>query len=69
MILFNVEGMTCGHCVRAVTKAIQRLDPHAHVQVNVSEGTVAINESRLEAYTLAEAIKDTGYEVRNIERE
>ena len=27
---FQVQGMTCGHCERAVTQAVQRIDPAAH---------------------------------------
>lgn len=37
---FAVEKMTCGHCVRAITGALQRLDPHAQVSVDLSQGTV-----------------------------
>ena len=33
-----VEGMTCGHCVRTVTQAIQAVDPHALVDVDLSSG-------------------------------
>ena len=33
MQVFNVEGMTCGHCVRAVTQAVQSKDPAASVNL------------------------------------
>lgn len=39
---FDVEGMTCGHCVRAVTRAVQALDPAARVEVDLDAGTVAV---------------------------
>ena len=26
MQVFNVQGMTCGHCVKAVTRAVQEQD-------------------------------------------
>jgi len=38
MQLFDVVGMTCGHCVRAVTEAVQHVDPTATVQVDLIAG-------------------------------
>ena len=29
---FNVQGMTCGHCERAVTQAVKTVDPPAEVR-------------------------------------
>ena len=29
MQVFNVQGMTCGHCVKAVTRAVQEQDAAA----------------------------------------
>ena len=39
-ITLNVTGMTCGHCVKAVTAAIQAKDPTAKVVVDLADGTV-----------------------------
>eukprot|EP01034_Spumella_vulgaris_P015351 gene15351-19597_t len=38
--------MTCGHCVRAVTQAVQALDPAASVKVDLGAKEVGV-ESRL----------------------
>ena len=35
----KVDGMTCGHCAKAVTGAIQALDSEARVQVDLAAGT------------------------------
>ena len=35
---FQVQGMTCGHCERAVTQAIQQVDPAATVQIDRASG-------------------------------
>jgi copper chaperone len=59
---FNVEGMTCGHCVRSITRAIQALDPEAVVDVDLSGGTVAV-EGGLEAGLAIAAIESEGYVV------
>ncbi|MFN7476472.1 MAG: heavy-metal-associated domain-containing protein [Burkholderiales bacterium] len=39
---WKVSGMSCGHCVRAITQAIQALDPQAQVQVSLSEASVTV---------------------------
>jgi copper chaperone len=38
---FEVENMSCGHCVRTITKALQRLDPAATVSVDLATKRVA----------------------------
>jgi copper chaperone len=38
---FEVDNMTCGHCVRTITKALQRLDPAATVSVDLATKRVA----------------------------
>ncbi|UOV05528.1 cation transporter [Pseudoxanthomonas sp. F37] len=57
-----VEGMTCGHCVQTVTRAIQALDPDAQVQVDLGSGVVSI-EGALAVEQAVEAIQGQGYVV------
>ncbi|KHK62476.1 heavy-metal-associated domain-containing protein [Pseudomonas frederiksbergensis] len=61
MQTFNVQGMSCGHCVKAVTQAVQAKDPGAQVQVNLGAGTVQV-QSTLPKEALIEAIREEGYE-------
>ncbi|KJH88047.1 MULTISPECIES: heavy-metal-associated domain-containing protein [Pseudomonas] len=61
MQTFNVQGMSCGHCVKAVTQAVQAKDPAAQVQVNLGAGTVQV-QSTLPKEALIEAIREEGYE-------
>jgi copper chaperone len=63
MIEFQVEGMSCQHCVAAVTKAVQALDANARVQVELQSGLVQI-ESNQNADRLSAAMADAGYTVR-----
>ncbi|WP_462381173.1 heavy-metal-associated domain-containing protein [Pseudomonas sp. Marseille-QA0892] len=58
---FDVKGMTCGHCVRAVTKAIQAQDAAAQVDVNLATGRVSV-ETEQSAETVVDAIRSEGYE-------
>ena len=39
---FTVTGMTCGHCEKAVTRAIQQLDPQAEVKIDLPSGKVEV---------------------------
>lgn len=39
----QVRGMTCAHCVRNVTRAVQAVDPAASVDVDLASGEVTIS--------------------------
>jgi copper chaperone len=60
MQVFNVEGMTCGHCVRAVTHAVQGKDPAASVRVDLAAKEVGV-ESRLSPEEVIGLITKEGY--------
>ncbi|MBC3207261.1 heavy-metal-associated domain-containing protein [Pseudomonas sp. SWRI111] len=63
MQVFNVQGMSCGHCVKAITHAVQAIDPAASVRVDLSAKEVGV-ESALSADQVIEAIREEGYEVK-----
>jgi copper chaperone len=58
----KVAGMTCGHCVRAVTEAIRAKDPAASVEVSLADGVVRA-ETALTRAAVAAAIEEEGYSV------
>jgi len=60
MQLFTVTGMTCAHCVRAVTAAVRQRDAAAEVAIDLATGRVEI-ESAVARADLAEAILEEGY--------
>lgn len=60
--VFEVQGMTCGHCEKAVTQAVQRTDPGASVRIDRSENRVEVNSSA-ERAALQAAIQEEGYQV------
>lgn len=60
-----VEGMTCGHCVRTITTAIQRLDPSALVDIDLITEEVRI-DNHLDVNSAVKAIQDEGYIVVSI---
>ena len=59
---FTVTGMTCGHCEKAVTRAVKQVDPQAEVQIDRSSGKVDV-QSEKPRETLAKAIVEEGYAV------
>jgi copper chaperone len=60
MTEFNVQNMTCGHCVSAVTRAVKSIDADASVQVDLQSGRVRI-DSDATASALIRAIDSAGY--------
>ncbi|WP_332764964.1 cation transporter [Pseudomonas koreensis] len=63
MQVFNVQGMSCGHCVKAITSAVQARDPAASVRVDLAAKEVGV-ESSLDAEKIIEAISEEGYTVK-----
>ena len=62
MQVFNVQGMSCGHCVKAITNAVQAKDPAACVRVDLAAKEVGV-ESALTSDQVIEAISEEGYAV------
>lgn len=61
MIAFEVNDMTCGHCVSALTQALKAADQNATVQIDLARHRVQVESSAADEQTLAEAIKEAGY--------
>ena len=62
MITFEVPGMTCGHCARTITNALQEIDPAAEVTVELASKRVAVGSNAIPEQ-LKKAIQDAGYDV------
>ena len=59
---FTVTGMTCGHCEKAVTRALKQLDPQAEVTIDRSANKVDVTSDHARA-ELSQAIAEEGYAV------
>ncbi len=59
---FTVTGMTCGHCEKAVTRAVKQVDPQAEVRIDRAINLVEV-QSGQPRERLAEAIAEEGYAV------
>jgi copper chaperone len=63
MQVFTVQGMSCGHCVKAITSAVQARDPAASVRVDLAAKEVGV-QSTLSAEQVIAAISAEGYAVK-----
>ena len=61
MVIFEVQDMTCGHCVSSITKAVLAIDPDANVSTDLARHRVQIEPSRSDAAKLSDAIGKAGY--------
>ncbi|SMP51522.1 heavy-metal-associated domain-containing protein [Noviherbaspirillum suwonense] len=62
MYELQVEGMTCGGCVRSVTKSVQSVDGGAKVDVDLPSKKVRV-ETQASLDAVKAAISDAGYDV------
>ena len=60
--LFTVTGMTCGHCEKAVIRAVRQLDPQAEVVIERAANQVSVQSDQPRA-ALVQAISEEGYVV------
>ena len=61
MITFEVNDMTCGHCVSTITKAIKATDRNAKVTIDLAQHLVMVEPTEADAQELNDAITDVGY--------
>jgi len=62
MYELKVEGMSCNHCVNAVKKSVQAIDPEAKVDVDLSQQTVRVT-SAASMEQIVSAVDEAGYPV------
>ncbi|HJV80733.1 heavy-metal-associated domain-containing protein [Noviherbaspirillum sp.] len=62
MYELKVEGMSCGHCVNAVTKSVQAVDSAAKVEVDLATQKVRVMSSA-KLDDIKSAVSEAGYPV------
>jgi copper chaperone len=61
---YTVVGMTCGHCVQAVTDELSRLDGVTGVAVDLASGRVHVTSaSPLTEDAVRAAVDEAGYQL------
>lgn len=66
-----VPGMTCGHCVSAVTKELEAVENVEDVSVELRKGAESevtiVSDNPLDQAALTEAVDEAGYDVTSID--
>lgn len=64
-ITLNVQGMSCGHCVKAIEGSVGELKGVANVKVHLDSGKVDVEYKNDEVTIdkIKETIDDQGYDV------
>ncbi len=61
-IQLAIKGMTCDHCVRAVTNAVEDVDGVTAAQVSLDTNSARVEGEVIDVAKIIEAIKEEGYE-------
>ena len=61
--VLKIEGMTCGHCVKSVTDALERVEGVSNAEVDLSAGRAVVEHDATQADSraLVAAVIDEGY--------
>lgn len=62
---YDVKGMTCDHCVRAVTEEIGAVEGVTSVEVNLADGRAVVS-GEADPEAVRAAVSEAGYEVVGI---
>lgn len=61
---YTVSGMTCDHCVRAVTEEVSRVDGVEMVDVELESGRMVVtSDGDVSDEAVAAAVDEAGYQV------
>lgn len=63
-VTLDVEGMSCGHCVKAIEGALKSIDVTSRVDLGSKTVQVDYDESKLSLEKIKEAIENQGYKVQ-----
>ncbi|MEV0720323.1 cation transporter [Asanoa sp. NPDC050611] len=65
---YTVTGMTCGHCVNAVTGEIAKIDGVTGVQVELANGSVTVTSAGpVDKADVAAAVDEAGYDLVGVQ--
>ncbi len=58
--VYNVAGMSCAHCVAAVSEEVGQIPGAEHVEVDLDAGTLSVRGD-VTAAEVREAVEEAGY--------
>lgn len=61
---YEVKGMTCGHCVQAVTEEVAKVAGVSDVSVDLERGQMTVTSAApISEDAVREAVDEAGYEL------
>jgi len=64
MKTIKIKGMSCNHCVMAVTRALKAVDGIQNVTVSLEAGQASFDESKsVDMKIVKEQVKKAGYDI------
>ncbi|MEJ7833418.1 MAG: cation transporter [Nocardioides sp.] len=60
---YQVQGMTCGHCVSSVTEEVQEIPGVENVDVVLETGTLTVTSSQPLDDAVKAAVEEAGYQL------
>lgn len=64
--VMTIEGMSCGHCVMRVTKALEETPGVSSAKVNLLDGRASVEGEDLDSNLLRGAVIKAGYTVISV---
>jgi copper chaperone len=61
MVSFEVNDMSCGHCIGVITRAVQAVDREAKIAIDLAAHRVRIEHAQADAAAFDAAIRAAGY--------
>lgn len=61
MVTFQVNDMSCGHCVGSITAAVKAVDQSARVEIDLASHRVQVETSAAHEAKIGPAIAEAGY--------
>lgn len=62
--VYTVQGMTCGHCVNAVTEEVSAIDGVQSVDVDLATGSLKVTSAApVSTVDVKDAVAEAGYEL------
>ena len=59
-----IDGMSCEHCVRAVTQAIEKVDGVKSVKVSLKKGNAVIKGEDIDIEAVKKEVTEAGYSIK-----
>ncbi|MDI1472902.1 MAG: cation transporter [Thermodesulfovibrio sp.] len=59
-----IEGMTCNHCIKRVTQALE-LAGVEEADVKIGEANIIFDENKTDIEKIAKALEDAGYKLKD----